>query len=162
MAQSRAESTWEINNYRKCINQFPPNTVKSIRQYERNKKKICWQKMSIIFNEICINEEMLPIYIYILLQKFKNFELNKPFIISWLRCQLCFWSQSIITTNPKCTSTILNATRISCIGYWPLREPLIRDFWNRMFQMCKQEDSLVGLTSRRKSREARAERMLRH
>ena len=28
-------------------------------------KKICSQKMSIIFNEIFINEEMLPIYTYI-------------------------------------------------------------------------------------------------
>ena len=28
-------------------------------------KKICRQKMSIIFNEICINEEMQPIYTYL-------------------------------------------------------------------------------------------------
>ena len=28
------------------------------------KKKICRQKISIIFNEICINEEMLPKYTY--------------------------------------------------------------------------------------------------
>ena len=33
--------------------------------YERIQKKICRHKMSIMFNEICINEEMLPIYIYI-------------------------------------------------------------------------------------------------
>ena len=58
MAQSLAESTWEINNYGKYIKQFPPNTIKSIRQYERINKKICRQKMSIMFNEICI-------YIYI-------------------------------------------------------------------------------------------------
>ena len=62
MAQSRAEDTWEINNYGKYINQFPPNTIKSIPQYERINKKICRQKMSIMFNEICINEEMLPKY----------------------------------------------------------------------------------------------------
>ena len=66
MAQSQAESTWEINNYGKCINQFPPNTIESKGQYERINKKICRQKMSIIFNKICINEEMLPnIHIYI-------------------------------------------------------------------------------------------------
>ena len=65
MAQSWAESTWEINNYGKYINQFLSNTIKSIWQYERFNKKICRQKMSIMFNEICINEEMLPIYIYI-------------------------------------------------------------------------------------------------
>ena len=28
IAQSQAESTWEINNYEKYINQFPPNTKK--------------------------------------------------------------------------------------------------------------------------------------
>ena len=33
-------------------------------------KKICRHKMSIMFNEICINEEMLPIYIYIYIYMF--------------------------------------------------------------------------------------------
>ena len=65
MAQSQVESTWDIHNYGKYINQFSPNTIKSIRQYERINKKICQQKMSIMFNEIFINEKMLPIYIYI-------------------------------------------------------------------------------------------------
>ena len=65
MAQSRAERTWEINNYGKYINQFPPNTIKSIQLYERINKKICRQKMSIMLNRICINEKILPIYIYI-------------------------------------------------------------------------------------------------
>ena len=60
MAQSWAESTWEINNYGKYINQFPPNTIKSIWQNERINKKICRQK--IIFNEICV---CIYIYIYI-------------------------------------------------------------------------------------------------
>ena len=63
MAQSRAESTRDI--YGKYINQFPPNTIKAIRQYEWIQKKICRQKMSIMFNKICINEEMLPKYTYI-------------------------------------------------------------------------------------------------
>ena len=40
MAQSRGESTWEINNYGKYINQSLANTIKSIRQYERTNKKI--------------------------------------------------------------------------------------------------------------------------
>ena len=64
MALRRAESTWEIDNHGKYINQFPPNIIKSIQQYERINKKICRQKISILFNEICINEEMLPKYIY--------------------------------------------------------------------------------------------------
>ncbi len=50
----KSESNWEINNYGKCINQFPPNTMRSIRRYESINKKICRQKMSIISNEICI------------------------------------------------------------------------------------------------------------
>ena len=37
-------------------------SIKAIRQYERISKKICRQKMSIMFNEICIN---IHIYIYI-------------------------------------------------------------------------------------------------
>ena len=63
MAQSRAESTWEINNYGRYINHFPPNTIRSIQQHERINKKICRQKMGIIFNEICI---YIYIYIYIM------------------------------------------------------------------------------------------------
>ena len=67
MAQSRAESTRDTYNYGQYINQFPPNTMKVIREFERIQKKICRHKMSIMFKEICINEEMLPncIYIYI-------------------------------------------------------------------------------------------------
>ena len=52
-------------DYRSFINQFPPNIIRSIRQFERINKQICKQKISIIFNQICINEEMLPIYTYI-------------------------------------------------------------------------------------------------
>ena len=36
-----------------------------IREFERIQKRICRHKMSIMFNEICINEEMLPKYTYI-------------------------------------------------------------------------------------------------
>ena len=64
MAQSRTESTRDIYNYRQYINQFRPNTIKAIQQYERIQKKICRQKTSIMINEICINEEMLPKYTY--------------------------------------------------------------------------------------------------
>ena len=64
MAQSRTESTRDTYNYGQYINQFPPNTIKIIQEFERIQKKICRQKMSIMFNEICINEEMLPKYTY--------------------------------------------------------------------------------------------------
>ena len=55
-----AESTRDTYNYGQYINQFPPNTIKVIREFERIQKKICRHKMSIMFNEICIY-----IYIYI-------------------------------------------------------------------------------------------------
>ena len=62
MAQSRAESIRDTYNYGQYINQFPPNTIKVIREFERIQEKICTHKMSIMFNGICINEEMLPKY----------------------------------------------------------------------------------------------------
>ena len=55
----------QLCNYGQYINQFPQNTIKIIREFERIQKKICRHKMSIMFNEICINEEMLPKYTYI-------------------------------------------------------------------------------------------------
>ena len=39
MAQSWEESAWEITNYGNFINQFLPNIVRTIRQFERINKK---------------------------------------------------------------------------------------------------------------------------
>ena len=50
MAQSQAESTRDTYNYGQYLNQFPPNTIKVIREFERIQKKICRHKMSIMFN----------------------------------------------------------------------------------------------------------------
>ena len=61
MAQSWAESTWEITNYGRFINQFSPDIIRSIQQFERINKKICKQKMSIMFNQIYIYTYMLYI-----------------------------------------------------------------------------------------------------
>ena len=65
MPQSQTESARDTYNNWQYINQFPPNTIKVIREFEQIQKKICRHKMSIMFNEICINEEMRPIHIYI-------------------------------------------------------------------------------------------------
>ena len=65
MAQSQAESTRDTCNYGQCINQFPQNMIKVIWEFERIQKKICRHKMSIMFNKICINEEMVRKYTYI-------------------------------------------------------------------------------------------------
>ena len=79
MAQSRAESTRDTYNYGQYINQFPPNTIKVIREFEQIQKKIWRHKMSIMFNEICINEEMLPkyTYIYIYIGSWNNKKLTR-------------------------------------------------------------------------------------
>ena len=44
MAQSQAESTRDTYNYGQYINQFPPNMIKVIREFERIQKKICRHK----------------------------------------------------------------------------------------------------------------------
>ena len=58
MAQSWAERTWEITNYGRFINQFPPNIDRSIRQFERINKKC--------LDEKCRLCSIKYIYIYIL------------------------------------------------------------------------------------------------
>ena len=72
-----SESTRDTYNDRQYINQFTLNTIKVKREFERIQKKICRHKMSIMFNEICINEEMLPkythIYIYIYIYMLKRY-----------------------------------------------------------------------------------------
>ena len=53
MAQSWAESTWDITNYGRFISYFPPNIIRSIRQFERINKKYADKKC------------LIYIYIYI-------------------------------------------------------------------------------------------------
>ena len=77
MAQSRAESTRDTYNYGQYLNQFPPNTIKVIREFERIQKRICRHKMSIMFNEICI-------YIYIYILKKVESKIYLFYLIKWL------------------------------------------------------------------------------
>ena len=70
IAQNCAESSREPINYERFVNQFRLDIIKLIWQLERINEKICRQKMSILFSQICLNVEMLPeyppyIYIYI-------------------------------------------------------------------------------------------------
>ena len=109
MAQSQAESTRDIYSYGKYINQFPPNTIKAIRQSERIQKKICRQKMSIMFNEICINEEMLPKYTYIYRVEFSGEEvivLPLAFMASLFIDELRSWQpfERMYVNNSNCDS----------------------------------------------------------
>ena len=94
MAQSRAESTRDTCNYGQYINQFPQNTIKAIREFERIQKKICRHKMSIMFNEICINEEMLPKYTYIYI--FVAYD--------YVVFSLLFYNQSALISSPHFSS----------------------------------------------------------
>ena len=50
------------------LSTIPAEYHKIMRPFERLTKKYVDQKMS-MFNQICINEEMLPIYIYIYIYK---------------------------------------------------------------------------------------------
>ena len=102
--EEKTESTWDMYNYGKYINQFLPNTIKAILQYERINKKICRQKMSIMFNEICI----ICIYIYI-------------YIYSW---------PTMVDSHPNSPCSI--ATKPRCKGghyYWPWITPLTLDLY---------------------------------
>ena len=64
MTQNKAESTREPINHGRCMNQFWLHIITSIQQLERINTKICRQKMSILFNQICLNKEILPKYTY--------------------------------------------------------------------------------------------------
>ena len=52
---------------------------------------------------------------------------------------------------------ILNSNYSTPVAYWPLTEPSIRDVWDSMFHLCKQEDSPRQLTSGSRSRESQPE-----
>ena len=64
MAPSWTESTWEINDYGRFINQFPPNIIRSIRQFESINKKYVDKKcpMKYVYTN-------LYIYIYIIFHR---------------------------------------------------------------------------------------------
>ena len=151
-----AVGTWEINNYGKYINQFPPNTIKSIRQYERINKKICRQKMSIIFNEIYIyvyiyihahththTHTHIYIYIYIYIYIwFLNLKLKKIGLSSHkmysnniLNFQEC---TTILNACTKMFGNLLNAPRIYiytcvCVCVYLPTPPLGQDMTQGQF-----------------------------
>ena len=64
MAYEGSESA--RNNFGKFIHQFQPETKRLIRKLERILIKLYRQNVCLLFNETCLNERLLPIYIYIL------------------------------------------------------------------------------------------------
>ena len=59
------KSTLETINYGMFISQFRLDIVIFIRWLARIKRKWSWQKMPLLFNQTCLNEEMLPIHTHI-------------------------------------------------------------------------------------------------
>ena len=64
MVQDQAKSTKAPINYGIFIDQFRPDIITEIRQLERINTKISKHELSIFFNQICINEEIVPNYTY--------------------------------------------------------------------------------------------------
>ena len=60
MAQDGSEGIWESINYGKFISKFWSNIISYTWGLERIKTKLLRQKKSLLFNQICLNEEMLP------------------------------------------------------------------------------------------------------
>ena len=67
MAYERSESTQD--NFGKFLHQFQPETKTLIRKLERILIKLYRQNMALLFNQTCLNERLLPNYIYIYIYK---------------------------------------------------------------------------------------------
>ena len=63
MAYEGCESARD--SFGKFINQFQPETKTVIRKLERILNKLYRQNLFLLFNETCLNEQLLPNYIYI-------------------------------------------------------------------------------------------------
>ena len=63
MAYEKSESA--RNNFGKFIHQFQSETKTLIKKLERILIKLYRQNVSLLFNQTCLNERLLPNYIYI-------------------------------------------------------------------------------------------------
>ena len=63
MAYEKFESAQD--NFGKFIHKFLPETKRLIRKLERILIKLFRQNVSLSFNQTCLNERLLPNYIYI-------------------------------------------------------------------------------------------------
>ena len=64
MAQSRAESTRDTYNYGQYINQYPPNTIKVIREFERIQKKYVDRKYLLCLMKFVLTKKCCQTYTY--------------------------------------------------------------------------------------------------
>ena len=63
MAYERSESIWD--NFGKFIYQLQPKTKTLVRKLERILIELYRQNASLLINQTCLNEGLLPNYIYI-------------------------------------------------------------------------------------------------
>ena len=129
MAQSRAKSTRDTYNYGQYINQFPPNTIKVIREFERIQKKICRHKMSIMFNEICIY-----IYIYIYIQVCARACASVWIYVWTILCLVDRFQEigSVIFANYRCSlvrNSIISLTRKSLKKHFCVLQRSLNSFF---------------------------------
>ena len=84
MAHSQTESTWEINNYGKYINQFPPNTIKiNTAIWKDQQENMQTENVYYVQWNLCIY-----IYIYIYIERERERERGKiDFFL--LLCLVC-------------------------------------------------------------------------
>ena len=68
IAYEMSESAWD--NFSKFIHQFQRETKTLIRKHERISMKLYGQNLSSLFDQTCLNERLLPNYIYIYESKY--------------------------------------------------------------------------------------------
>ena len=95
-------------NYGRFINQFPPDTIKFMPWLDKINTKMCRQRMSILFNQKCINEKMLPNYTHTHTHKHTHTHTQYIYISSSSSCR------AASTDIPDPLSTLL---------------PIIHRFW---------------------------------
>lgn len=74
MANRLAESTWNQQNFREFLHSLSPENKTLVCIKEKHNKKLNKSTLSVLFNETCIKEGLLPKYttIYIYFPKIWN------------------------------------------------------------------------------------------
>ena len=143
MAHDRVENTRLTISYESFINQFPPDTIKSILQLERTYTKIRRQNMSILFNEIRINIETLTkcthartrthththIYIYIYIKfQFESYQRLKKWYLmpSCLTLSIIRYGSRVKLSKPGIVVEPYPTSR--CCSYWKWSSRVTLDY----------------------------------
>ena len=64
-------------SYTNLLFNLPMNLLRLFRQLENTKKKICKAEWSTIFNNVCLQENLLPSYTQINLLKLGGFQIYR-------------------------------------------------------------------------------------